>query len=140
MSVKSHLTYGAYVRPENAVTYSAGNEGQKICEVFSEDAPLLRSSGVTVVFHTFRWPFLFIAKAVRMRIGIHSYGCRTAGEHPACPTIGNSFSLAHNDATSPVGARTDSTTRYSYNARCGQFPRTRIGIVHKTRRAEGFAL
>ena len=27
----SHLTYGASVRPENAVTYSAGNEGQKIC-------------------------------------------------------------------------------------------------------------
>ena len=31
LSVKSHLTYGASVRPENAVTYSAGNEGQKIC-------------------------------------------------------------------------------------------------------------
>ena len=31
VSVKSHLTYGAPVRPENAVTYSAGNEGQKIC-------------------------------------------------------------------------------------------------------------
>ena len=31
MSVKSHLTYGASVCPENAVTYSAGNEGQKIC-------------------------------------------------------------------------------------------------------------
>ena len=31
VSVKSHLTYGAYVRPENAVTYSAGTEGQKIC-------------------------------------------------------------------------------------------------------------
>ena len=30
LSVKSHLTYGASVRPENAVTYSAGNEGQKI--------------------------------------------------------------------------------------------------------------
>ena len=28
---KSHLTYGASVRPENAVTHSAGNEGQKIC-------------------------------------------------------------------------------------------------------------
>ena len=27
VSVKSHLTYGASVRPENAVTYSAGNEG-----------------------------------------------------------------------------------------------------------------
>ena len=31
VSVKSHLTYGASVRPKNAVTYSAGNEGQKIC-------------------------------------------------------------------------------------------------------------
>ena len=31
LSVKSHLTYEASVRPENAVTYSAGNEGQKIC-------------------------------------------------------------------------------------------------------------
>ena len=40
VSVKSHLTHGASVRPENAVTYSAGNEGQKICGVFSENAPL----------------------------------------------------------------------------------------------------
>ena len=31
LSVKSHLTYGASVRPENAVTYSAGNGGQNIC-------------------------------------------------------------------------------------------------------------
>ena len=100
---KSHLTYGGSVRPENAVTYSAGNKGQKICGVFSEDAPLLRSSGAAIVFHTFRWPFFFVAKAVRMRIGIHSYGCRTAGEYPACPTIVNSmpFSLAQNEAAGP---------------------------------------
>ena len=32
-----------------------------------------------------------------------------------------------------VGARTDSTTRYSYNVRRGQLPRTRIGIVRRTR-------
>ena len=49
MSVKSHLTYGASVRPENAVTYSAGNEGQKICGVFSKTAPLQRSSTPSVV-------------------------------------------------------------------------------------------
>ena len=49
LSVKSHLTYGASVRPENAVTYSAGNEGQKICEVFSETAPLQRSSTPSIV-------------------------------------------------------------------------------------------
>ena len=93
----SHMS----VRPENAVTYSAGNEGQKICGVFSEDVPLLRSSGVPVVFHTFRWPFFFVAKAVRMRIGIHSYGYRTAGEYPACPTIVNNISLAQNEAAGP---------------------------------------
>ena len=49
LSVKSHLTYGASVRLENAVTYSAGNEGQKICGVFSETAPLQRSSTPSVV-------------------------------------------------------------------------------------------
>ena len=30
LSVKSHLTSGASVRPENIVTYSAGNEGENI--------------------------------------------------------------------------------------------------------------
>ena len=36
--VKSHLTFGASVRRENAVTHPAGNEGQKNCGVFSETA------------------------------------------------------------------------------------------------------
>ena len=40
LSVKSHLTSGASVRPENAVTHSSGNEGQKFCGVFSETALL----------------------------------------------------------------------------------------------------
>ena len=31
LCVKSHLTYGASVHPENAVTYSVGNEGEIIC-------------------------------------------------------------------------------------------------------------
>ena len=44
VSVKSHLTSGASVHPENPVTYSAGNEGQKICVFFSETARLQRSS------------------------------------------------------------------------------------------------
>ena len=138
MSVKSHLTYGASLRPENAVTYSAGNEGQKICGVFSEDAPLLRSSRAAIVLHTFRWPFFFIAKVMRMRIGIHSYGCRTAGEYiPSLPNDHQQHSaLPITILLALVGARTDSTTRYSYNARRGQFPRTCIGIVRKTRRAQ----
>ena len=45
MSVKSNLTSGASVRPENTVTYSAGNGGQKICGVFFETAPF-KSYGV----------------------------------------------------------------------------------------------
>ena len=40
LSVKSHLTSGASVCPENSVTYPARNEGQTICGVFSENAPL----------------------------------------------------------------------------------------------------
>ena len=35
MSVKSHLTSGASVGPENTVTYSAGNGSQKLRGVFS---------------------------------------------------------------------------------------------------------
>ena len=49
LSVKSHLTYGASVRPEIDVTYSAGNEGGKICGVFSETAPLQRSGTSCIV-------------------------------------------------------------------------------------------
>ena len=67
VSVKSHLTSGASVRPENAVTYSAGNEGQNICGVFSETAPLQRSSTPSVDGHTYSRPF-FLRKAARMRI------------------------------------------------------------------------
>ena len=45
VSVKSHLTSGVSVRPENTVAYSAGNGGQKICGVFFETAPF-KSYGV----------------------------------------------------------------------------------------------
>ena len=44
-----------------------------------------------------------------------------------CPKLCLLMPLAH------VGAGTDSTTSYSYNARRGQLPRTRIGIVRRTR-------
>ena len=120
LSVKSHLTYGASVCPENAVTYSAGNEGQKICGVFSENAPLLRSSGAAVVFHTFRWPFFFTAIVVRMRIGIHSYALQNRRGIPGLPNDCQQHSaLPKMMPLALVGARTDSTTRYSYNARRG---------------------
>ena len=45
LSVKSHLTSGASVRPENTVAYSAGNGGQINCGVFFETAPF-KSYGV----------------------------------------------------------------------------------------------
>ena len=45
LSVKSHVTSGASVCPENTVAYSAGNGGQKICGVFLETA-LFKSYGM----------------------------------------------------------------------------------------------
>ena len=48
---------GASVRPENAVTYSAGNGGQTICGRFSETAPLQRSNTPSAKGHTKRRPF-----------------------------------------------------------------------------------
>ena len=65
MSVKSHLTSGASVCPENTVTYSACNGGQKSCEVFSETAPFQRSS--TASLKAYVWSALFLWKA-HMRI------------------------------------------------------------------------
>ena len=49
VSVNRHLTSGASVRLENDTTYSADNEGQKNCGVFSETAPLQRSSTPSAV-------------------------------------------------------------------------------------------
>ena len=53
-----------------------------------------------------------------------------------CPTIVNNIQPCPKRCLlmllARVGARTECTTRYSYNMGCGQFPRTRIGIVHKT--------
>ena len=57
LSVKSHLTFGGFVRPEKTVTYTVGNRGRKICEVFSETTPLRRSSTPSIEIHTFGRPF-----------------------------------------------------------------------------------
>ena len=62
VSVKSHLTYGASVRPENAVTYSAGNEGQNLCGVFSETAPLQRYGTCSLYRYPCSRPFLLRGK------------------------------------------------------------------------------
>ena len=73
LSVKQHLTYGASVRPENAVTYSAGNEGQNICGGFSETAPLQRSSTPSVVRLMRSRPFLSLLK-MRMHCSHYAEG------------------------------------------------------------------
>ena len=39
-----HLTSGASVHPENTAKYSAGNEGQKNCDVFSDTYAFQRLS------------------------------------------------------------------------------------------------
>ena len=59
--VKSHLTSGASVRPENTVTYPAGNEGEKHCGVFPETTPLQRSS--TAPLKAYVWSAIFLRKA-----------------------------------------------------------------------------
>ena len=58
LSVKSHLISGVSVHPENTVTCSAGNRGKKIGGVFSESAPMQRSSTALLkAIHTYGWPF-----------------------------------------------------------------------------------
>ena len=66
VSVKSHLTLGASVRSENAVMNSVGDEGRNICGVFSDTAPLPRSSAASL-----GWPYIRSAiflRITRMRI------------------------------------------------------------------------
>ena len=55
--IKSHLTSGASVRPENVVMNSAGNEGENTCRIFSETASLWRSNNPSVVRPYAQRPF-----------------------------------------------------------------------------------
>ena len=57
VSVKSHFTSGASARRENAATYLAGNEGQIICGIFSENVQLQRSSATSLDGHSSGRPF-----------------------------------------------------------------------------------
>ena len=66
MSVKSHLISGASVRRENAATYSAGNEGQNVCGVFSENVQVQKLSATSLDGHTSGRPFFL--QRTRMRI------------------------------------------------------------------------
>ena len=40
LSVTQHLASRMFIRPTNDMTYLTGDEGQKCCGVFSENAPL----------------------------------------------------------------------------------------------------
>ena len=126
LSVKSHLTYGASVRPENAVTYSAGNEGQKICG----DLPETTAFKSYAAKHGRRSQYANYSDlpAVSFLRLTHSE------EQEGTQRLSTAFSLAKTmptDATSPCWGENTAPRVYSYNARRGQFPRTRIGIVRK---------
>ena len=85
LSVKSHLTYGASVRPENAVTYSAGNEGQKICGVFLKPMRCRDPALPPLYGRAYSRPF-FLRKAARMRIIVFT----TCGGGPKRPFLPSS--------------------------------------------------
>ena len=125
LSVKSHLTYGASVRPENAVTHSTGNEGQKICGGLPETTAFksyaAKHERKSQLFRLTRCQ-LSPLDTQRRAIG---YPTIVNNIQP-CPQLCLLMQIAR------VVARTDSTTRYSYNARRGQLPRTRIGVVRGT--------
>ena len=128
LSVKSHLTYGASVHPENAVTYSADNEGHKICgdlpetTAFKSYATKHEQKSQYANYPTYRCRLSPLDTQRRAR----GYPTIINNIQP-CPKLCLLLPLAR------VGVRTDSTTSYSYNARCGQLPRTHIGIVRRTR-------
>ena len=112
LSVKSHLTYGASVRPENAVTYSAGNEGQKICgdlpetSAFKSYAAKHEQKANMLIIPTYRCQLSPLDTQRRAR----GYPTIVNNIQP-CPKLCLLMPLAR------VGARTDSSTSYSYNAR-----------------------
>ena len=68
LSVKSHLTSGASVRPKNAIL--SGPQRSKICGVLSETTPLQRSSTPSIENHTYSNPF-FSAKSTHAQYSIN---------------------------------------------------------------------
>ena len=63
----SHLTSEASVHPENAVTYSADNEGQKICGVFSKTASSVADPAPPLLYGRMYGRPFFLRKA-RMHV------------------------------------------------------------------------
>ena len=73
------------------------------CSIVTRPFPSLRAgSGYeTIVFHTFRWPFFFIAKVLRMRIGFTVMLAEPQGNTQLAQRLSTTFSLAQNYASSP---------------------------------------
>ena len=82
LSVKSHLTSGASVRPENTVAYSAGNGGQKICGGFFETAPF-KSYGVKRKRKS--------QLLIRSSLPAIRYSCSVYSEAPLCMYLCNAL-------------------------------------------------
>ena len=58
MSVKSHLTYGASVHLDNAVTYSVGKKGHNICGDLPETRVMPQSMSKNanmLIISTYPW-------------------------------------------------------------------------------------
>ena len=111
LSVKSHLTYAASVHPENTVTYSAGNEGQKICWDFPETTAFKSNAAK----HERKSQYANYSDLPDV-----SFLRLTHSEGTEYPTIVNNIQPCPKPCLlmplARVGARTDSTTSCSYNA------------------------
>ena len=102
----STWVYGASVRPENAVTYSAGNEGQKICG----DLPETTAFKSYAAKHERKSQYanysdLPAVGFLRLTHGEAPEGNQRLNNVQPCPKRCLLMPLAR------VGARTDSTTR-----------------------------
>ena len=90
VSVKSHLTYGVSVCPENAAIYSAGNEGQKLCG----DLPETTAFKSFTVKHERKSQYANYSDLPAV-----SFLCFTHSEAPeSTQRLSKTFSLAQNDA------------------------------------------
>ena len=88
--IKSNLTYGASVRPENTAMYSAGNEGQKICG----DLPKTTAFKSYATKHEQKGQY-----ANYSDLSAVSFLCWTHSEEPkGTQRLSTTFSLVQNDA------------------------------------------
>ena len=114
------------VHPENAVTYSTGNEGQNICWNLAETTTFKRFAAK----HERKSQYANYSDLPAVSFLQHTASARG---YPAivknilpCPQQCLLMLLAH------VRVRTDNIMHYSCNTRHDQFPHTCIGVGHNT--------